>query len=54
VLRITASLGVASSSEGHKDALIADADKALYVAKRRGKNQTVRAQAKTANVVTAE
>jgi diguanylate cyclase (GGDEF)-like protein len=53
-LRITASLGVSASSEGHKDVLIAEADKALYVAKRRGKNQTVKAKAQTANVVVAE
>jgi PleD family two-component response regulator len=37
-----------------KDALIAAADKALYMAKRRGKNQTMRAKVQTANVVTAE
>ena len=54
VLRITVSLGVAASSEGEKDVLIADADKALYVAKRRGKNQTAKAKAQTANVVAAE
>ena len=33
-LRITASVGVAASSEGFKDGLIADADAALYEAKR--------------------
>jgi PleD family two-component response regulator len=54
VLRVTASLGVVASSDGHKDALIAAADKALHMAKRRGKNQTVRAKVQTANVVTAE
>jgi diguanylate cyclase (GGDEF)-like protein len=54
VLRITASLGVAASSEGIKDDLIADADAALYTAKREGKNRTVRAAARAANVVTAE
>ena len=36
VLRVTASLGVAVSSEGDKDGLIADADQALYAAKRQG------------------
>jgi diguanylate cyclase (GGDEF)-like protein len=50
VLRITASLGVAASTNGQKDGLIADADGALYEAKRQGKNRTVRAQARTANV----
>ena len=54
VLRITASLGVAASSQGVKDDLIADADAALYTAKRDGKNRTVRAAARAANVVTAE
>jgi diguanylate cyclase (GGDEF)-like protein len=54
VLRVTASFGVAASSEGDKNALIADADGALYAAKRQGKNQTVRAQPKTANVFSAE
>jgi diguanylate cyclase (GGDEF)-like protein len=54
VLRITASLGVASSLEGDKDGLISDADGALYAAKRSGKNRTVTAQAQTANVSGAE
>jgi diguanylate cyclase (GGDEF)-like protein len=49
-LRITASVGVAASSEGFKDGLIADADAALYEAKRAGKNRTVRASPRTANV----
>ncbi|MGZ4231071.1 MAG: diguanylate cyclase [Solirubrobacteraceae bacterium] len=49
-LRITASVGVAASSEGFKDGLIADADAALYEAKRGGKNKTVRASPRTANV----
>jgi diguanylate cyclase (GGDEF)-like protein len=49
-LRITASVGVAASSEGFKDGLIADADAALYEAKRGGKNRTVRASPRTANV----
>jgi diguanylate cyclase (GGDEF)-like protein len=49
-LRITASVGVAASSEGFKDGLIADADAALYEAKRGGKNRTVKASPRTANV----
>ncbi len=52
VLRVTASVGVASSADGDKAALIADADAALYTAKRGGKNRTVAAQA--ANVVGGE
>jgi diguanylate cyclase (GGDEF)-like protein len=46
VLRITASLGVAASTAGDKEALIADADGALYEAKRSGKNRTVSAEAR--------
>jgi diguanylate cyclase (GGDEF)-like protein len=53
-LRITASLGVATASNGRKDVLIADADGALYAAKRQGKNRTVQAQAQSANVFSAE
>jgi diguanylate cyclase (GGDEF)-like protein len=53
-LRITASLGVAASSDGQKDALIAQADGALYAAKHAGKNRTIRSGAETANVITAE
>jgi diguanylate cyclase (GGDEF)-like protein len=54
-LRITASLGVAEASPGDdKDTLIAQADAALYEAKRRGKNQTVRAPIEAANVFSAE
>jgi diguanylate cyclase (GGDEF)-like protein len=49
-LRITASLGVAVSSDGEKDSLIADADAALYAAKRDGKNRTMKADISTANV----
>ncbi|MGN6871710.1 MAG: diguanylate cyclase [Solirubrobacteraceae bacterium] len=48
-LRITASLGVTSSTVGDKDMLIADADGALYEAKRRGKNCTVNAATRTAD-----
>jgi diguanylate cyclase (GGDEF)-like protein len=50
VLRVTASIGVTASTAGHKDALIADADGALYEAKRRGKNCTVAARARVADV----
>jgi diguanylate cyclase (GGDEF)-like protein len=53
-LRITASVGAASSADGNKDELIAAADGALYVAKREGKNRTVRAEPHTANVVGGE
>jgi diguanylate cyclase (GGDEF)-like protein len=53
-LRITASVGVAASSEGDKDGLIAEADAALYEAKRAGKNRTVRGPARTANVSAPE
>ncbi|HYB29261.1 MAG TPA: GGDEF domain-containing protein [Solirubrobacteraceae bacterium] len=49
VPRVTASVGVAASTAGHKDALIADADAALYDAKRRGKNCTVAAEARLAD-----
>jgi diguanylate cyclase (GGDEF)-like protein len=49
VLRITASLGVTASTAGDKIALIADADGALYEAKRRGKNCTVAAGAQVAD-----
>ncbi len=53
-MRVTTSVGAASSVDGNKDELIAAADAALYVAKREGKNRTVRAQPDTANVVTGE
>lgn len=54
MLRITASLGVATSTDGVKDALIARADTALYEAKRKGKNRTVCAPVEAANVFSAE
>ena len=54
VLRVTASLGVAASSDASKDMLITEADAALYTAKRQGKNQTVKATLQTANVFAAE
>jgi diguanylate cyclase (GGDEF)-like protein len=53
-LRVTTSVGAASSLAGNKDELIAAADAALYVAKREGKNRTIRAEPDTANVVTGE
>jgi diguanylate cyclase (GGDEF)-like protein len=53
-LGITASLGVAASNQGDKDALIAEADAALYRAKRQGKNRTVRATAEAAKVFSVE
>jgi diguanylate cyclase (GGDEF)-like protein len=48
-LRIIASVGVTASTDGQKDALIAEADGALYEAKRLGKNRTVSAATRTAN-----
>jgi diguanylate cyclase (GGDEF)-like protein len=53
-LRLTASLGVAASNAGDKDALLADADAALYAAKRAGKNRTMRGGERAADVVGAE
>jgi diguanylate cyclase (GGDEF)-like protein len=50
VLRVTASLGVAASTDGGKEDLIAEADSALYEAKRQGKNRTVKAGVQAANV----
>jgi PleD family two-component response regulator len=43
---VTASLGVAASTTGDKEALVADADGALYEAKRSGKNRTISAEAR--------
>jgi diguanylate cyclase (GGDEF)-like protein len=54
LLQITASLGVAAATAGGKDTLIADADGALYAAKRGGKNRTIRAPFVAANVPAGE
>jgi diguanylate cyclase (GGDEF)-like protein len=53
-LRVTASIGVGATSEGHKEALIGATDAALYRAKHEGKNRTVRAAAPAANVAGGE
>ncbi len=49
-LQLTASVGVAASTTGDKEALIFDADRALYEAKRGGKNRTMKAEVEPANV----
>lgn len=49
-LRVTVSCGVAASADGDPIALVAAADAALYVAKRSGKNRTVRSDAAAAAV----
>jgi diguanylate cyclase (GGDEF)-like protein len=53
-LRVTASLGVAAATDGTKEEIIAEADAALYEAKRQGKNRTIRAEMAAANVSGAE
>ena len=53
-LRITASLGVAASNSADREVLVAEADAALYEAKREGKNRTVRGGQRAADVVAAE
>lgn len=53
-LQVTASVGVAAASSGDKDSLIAEADSALYAAKRAGKNRTVRAPIVAAEVAAGE
>ena len=53
-LRVTVSLGVAAVTDGTKEEIIAEADAALYDAKRQGKNRTVRAEMAAANVSGAE
>lgn len=54
LIEVTASLGVAASTEPDKKTLIADADAALYRAKREGKNRTIRATPVPANVTSGE
>jgi len=53
-LRVTVSCGVAASADGDPIALVAAADAALYVAKRSGKNRTVRADAPPLAVAPAD
>jgi diguanylate cyclase (GGDEF)-like protein len=53
-LATTASVGVAASRDGTREALVADADAALYEAKRQGKNRTIRAIGRAANVPAGE
>jgi diguanylate cyclase (GGDEF)-like protein len=54
LIQVTASIGVTASSEGDKNALISEADAALYQAKRDGKNRSVRATPVPANVTGGE
>ena len=49
-LQVTASIGVSASLVGDKETLISDADRALYAAKREGKNRIATAQSLPANV----
>jgi diguanylate cyclase (GGDEF)-like protein len=53
-LATTASVGVSASRDGTREALIADADAALYEAKHQGKNRTVSAPSRAANVPAGE
>jgi two-component system, cell cycle response regulator len=48
--RVTASIGVSASATGEKEELISNADRALYDAKREGKNRTAKAEHEPANV----
>jgi diguanylate cyclase (GGDEF)-like protein len=48
-LQVTASVGVSASATGDKEALISDADRALYIAKRDGKNRTAKAHSEPAS-----
>lgn len=49
-LRVTASIGVSASVKGDKEALISGADRALYTAKRDGKNRTAKANSEPAGL----
>jgi diguanylate cyclase (GGDEF)-like protein len=49
-LRVTASVGVSASATGDKVALISDADRALYIAKREGKNRIAKGHFEPASV----
>jgi diguanylate cyclase (GGDEF)-like protein len=49
-LQVTASVGVSASATGDKVALISDADRALYIAKREGKNRTAKGNFEPASV----
>ena len=53
-LKVTVSIGVGASDTGPKESLIATTDKALYKAKRGGKNQTIRASPLAAKAVRGE
>jgi diguanylate cyclase (GGDEF)-like protein len=53
-LHVTASVGVAATTDGDQNALVADADAALYEAKRQGKNRATKAAARAADVLNAE
>jgi diguanylate cyclase (GGDEF)-like protein len=53
-LHITASLGVIAAADRGGSDLLAEADGALYEAKRQGKNRTVRGPVRAANVLGAE
>ncbi len=53
-LKATASVGVAATRDGTRESLIAEADAALYDAKRQGKNRTVKAPPRAANVPIGE
>ena len=50
-LRVTVSVGVSASSGGDKEALVSDADRALYEAKREGKNRIAIGQPQPAKVL---
>lgn len=53
-LRVTASLGVAASADGEQDELILDATQPCTRPSGAGKNRTLQAAPRTANVVGAE